>query len=486
VARRSSDNDDKTEHEKDVSTEATAAEDTENASTDTDPAKEAPGPEAREADTDETAEIAEDTDVTDGGAVDTRGHDPESPATEGETDGFDAHAETGADAESRTDTAPDTGTGTGKTDLEDAVEVEAQSEPETNAEQAPPADIAREAQATPPTTVVEKRGPGFVPLVLGGIVAAGLGYFASVAELIPGLGDPGPSPELQTALDQQADALAALRAELAALGESQTPSVDLGPVTDEIATLSSQIDETAAAITALADRVVTLEERPVFSGEVTADAAEASEAVAALEERMRQREEAAAARAAEAEAAAQAARDAAAQAQAEAEAAAARAQAEAALNALRLSVTRGEPFADPLQAVAAVTEVPDALNAAADSGVPSLEALQNRFPAAARAALPVALRETAGDSPVDRFGAFLRGQVGGRAVAPREGDDPDAILSRAQGAVTAGDLDAALAEIATLPEAAQAELADWTADARARSDVLSALETVTQALAGAN
>jgi hypothetical protein len=470
VARRSSDNDDKTEHEKDVSTEATAAEDTENASTDTDPAKEAPGPEAREADTDETAEIAEDTDVTDGGAVDTRGHDPESPATEGETDGFDAHAETGADAESRTDTAPDTGTGTGtgKTDLEDAVEVEAQSEPETNAEQAPPADIAREAQATPPTTVVEKRGPGFVPLVLGGIVAAGLGYFASVAELIPGLGDPGPSPELQTALDQQADALAALRAELAALGESQTPSVDLGPVTDEIATLSSQIDETAAAITALADRVVTLEERPVFSGEVTADAAEASEAVAALEERMRQREEAVAARAAEAEAAA------------------ARAQAEAALNALRLSVTRGEPFADPLQAVAAVTEVPDALNAAADSGVPSLEALQNRFPAAARAALPVGLRETAGDSPVDRFGAFLRGQIGGRAVAPREGDDPDAILSRAQGAVTAGDLDAALAEIATLPEAAQAELADWTADARTRSDVLSALETVTQALAGAN
>jgi hypothetical protein len=64
---------------------------------------------------------------------------------------------------------------------------------------------------------------------------------------------------------------------------------------------------------------------------------------------------------------------------------------------LRLAIARGEPFADPLAAVAAVADVPEALSAAAETGVPSLEQIQDAFPAAARAALPVALRETAGD-----------------------------------------------------------------------------------------
>jgi hypothetical protein len=69
---------------------------------------------------------------------------------------------------------------------------------------------------------------------------------------------------------------------------------------------------------------------------------------------------------------------------------------------------------------------------------------------------------------------------------PREGDDPDAILSRVQAAVSSGDLETALAEISALPEGAQAEMADWIADAEARSAVTAALETVTDAVAGAN
>jgi hypothetical protein len=77
----------------------------------------------------------------------------------------------------------------------------------------------------------------------------------------------------------------------------------------------------------------------------------------------------------------------------------------------------------------------------------------------------VALRETAGDGAVDRLTAFVQGQIGGRAVAPREGDDPDAILSRVQAAVSSGDLDTALAEISALPEGARAEMAAWIADA---------------------
>jgi len=55
------------------------------------------------------------------------------------------------------------------------------------------------------------------------------------------------------------------------------------------------------------------------------------------------------------------------------------------------------------------------------------------------------------------------GQIGGRSVEPREGDDPDAILSRTEAAVTSGDLGAVLAEVSALPEGAQATMADWVA-----------------------
>jgi hypothetical protein len=504
VAKQSPDKDDKTDTDAEVSRDETTSEDAataenpEGKAPDGDEATTGDGPEAWDGDA-ATATTRDDTpDATAAPETDAEAKAAESEATpDYPWEPPSADSEPAAETRTDSDDAIDPAT-PGAPEAAETADPERTDEfvPEGQAARDMHDDEARETQnaperdtptAPPPQTVVERRGPGFVPLVLGGIVAAGLGYFASVAELVPGLGQPAPSPEVQAALDRQAETLASLEAQLASLAEAEAaPAADLGPVTDEIAGLAARIDETAAAIAGLSDRVVTLEERPVFSGDVTADAAEAAEAVAAMEEQIRQREEEAAARAAEAEAQAQAARDAAAAAQAEADAARARAEAEAALTALRLAVTRGAPFAEPLADVAEVAEIPEPLSAAAETGVPSLEDLQDRFPAAARAALPVALRETAGDSPVDRFAAFVQGQVGGRAVAPREGDSVDAILSRVQGAVTAGDLDAALAEIANLPEGAQAELARWTADAEARVEVLSALETVTQALDGVN
>jgi hypothetical protein len=340
--------------------------------------------------------------------------------------------------------------------------------------------------APPPERIVEKRGPGFVPLVIGGVVAAGIGYFASFSGLLPGAGGSDTNTEIESALAQQSEVLSALQEQVATLGTTEAPSVDLSPLTDEIAALGARIDETAGAIGALSERVGTLEERPVFTGDVTADAAEAAEAVAAMEEQMRAQEEEAARLAAEAEETARAAEEAIAAAEAEARAAMAAAEAEAALNELRLAVAEGLPFAEPLAAVAAVADVPEALSAAAESGVASLEDVQAAFPAAARAALPVALRESAGDSAVDRFTAFVQGQVGGRAVAPREGDNPDAVLSRAQAAVSDGDLETALSEISALPEGALGEMAGWIADAEARTAVVTALESVAAAVTGAN
>ncbi|MBF9061488.1 hypothetical protein HKCCSP123_20095, partial [Rhodobacterales bacterium HKCCSP123] len=162
----------------------------------------------------------------------------------------------------------------------------------------------------------------------------------------------------------------------------------------------------------------------------------------------------------------------------------ARAEAEAALNAVRVAFETGEPFATALDTLAAATEVPEALGAVAGAGVPTMEGLQTAFPPLARAALPLALQETAGEGMGDRLGAFVMGQIGGRSVEPREGDDPDAVLSRVEAAVRSGDLQAALTEITALPEGAQGVLAPWVADVEARAAAEDGLAALTAALTG--
>jgi hypothetical protein len=495
---------------------ATDAENVENALTG-DAGTEAPG---REEPSPEDSTTPETMDAPEARDADDIAHSEDSP--QGDAIDEPEDAELVADDPEQSETA--------EPDAEDT------PEPENTAEPAP-------AAAAPPVetrTIVEKTGPGFGPLVIGGVVAAAIGYLASVSGFLPGAGGTDNTAEIEAALASQSEILAGLQEQISALATApEPPGVDLSPVTEEISALGVRIDETAGAINAIGERVATLEERPIITGDVTADSAAVAEALAAMEAQMRAQVEEAERRAAEAvatgrtaeeaelaaeeagrtadeasraaeeaiaaaeaeAAAAQAEAEAAqaeaeaamaeaeaamAAAQAEAEAAMAAAEAEAALNELRLAIARGEPFADPLAAVAVVADVPEALSAAAETGVSSLEQIQDAFPAAARSALPVALRETAGDGAMDRLTAFVQGQIGGRAVVPREGDDPDAILSRVQAAVSSGDLETALAEISALPDGARAEMAGWIADAEARTAVMAALETVAGAVAGAN
>ena len=98
---------------------------------------------------------------------------------------------------------------------------------------------------------------------------------------------------------------------------------------------------------------------------------------------------------------------------------------------------------------------------AAETGVPSLATLQDSFAEAARAALEAALRADMGDSWTDRAMSFFRTQTGARSLTPREGSDPDAILSRAEAALAKGDLVTTLAELDSLPEVARTAMADW-------------------------
>ena len=83
-----------------------------------------------------------------------------------------------------------------------------------------------------------------------------------------------------------------------------------------------------------------------------------------------------------------------------------------------------------------------------------------------------------GDGVGERFGAFLRAQIGARSLEAREGTDPDAILSRAEASLGSGDVKTTLSEIASLPEAGQAAMAEWVTQAEARLSALDALDAL--------
>jgi hypothetical protein len=140
-------------------------------------------------------------------------------------------------------------------------------------------------------------------------------------------------------------------------------------------------------------------------------------------------------------------------------------EAKAALTRLQAALDSGAAYASILPLLG---DVPAVLTENAETGLPTLAALQDGFPAAARAALEAALRANMGESWTERATSFLRSQTGARSLTPREGSDPDAVLSRAEAVLGAGDIPAALTEISALPPEAQTALADWRALAEKR------------------
>ncbi|HCE72443.1 MAG TPA: hypothetical protein DET67_15170, partial [Ruegeria sp.] len=344
--------------------------------------------------------------------------------------------------------------------------------------------------ATPPETApqpapTETRRGGFAPALIGGIVAAVLGFLAGRADLIDPLLPPGLRASdgaeaiaaLQSKLDQQQAALSALKSDI---GKIEMPdisglsaqlgdlSAQLAPLATTAEDLSARTDSQAQALSALTARLSELEARPVAEGA-------SPEVVAAYEAELSRTREVLAAQRAEVEQMVADAQTLKATAAADAQRAANRGT----LAQLRGQLEAGAAYAEPLAALtAAGIDIPVALSGPAADGVASLAVLRDTFPPAARAALADLRQETRGTGLL----AFLERQTGARSVTPRAGDDPDAVLSRAEAAVTSGDLATALDLVAALPEAAQAALADWVAQASSRHQAIAAADALAQSL----
>ncbi|MBS0563563.1 MAG: hypothetical protein JSR87_03510 [Proteobacteria bacterium] len=328
---------------------------------------------------------------------------------------------------------------------------------EAPAEAIAPAESTDAAPSPPP----RRRSWWFPVAVLAGAVTAAAGFAGGVLlvqrypEILGLTGGAGVDQRLSD-LGKRLDDLAARQAQLAGQpGSAAAIEALRSQQTTALADLTAGQEALSHDLQSLSERIAKVESLPV--------AATGETAVQIATQTARAEENARAA-----QTAAQKLKDA-------ADATLHRAAVDTAMASLTAALDSGAALGPGLaQLTKAGVAVPEALAAQAQ-GVPTLAALRAAFPDAARDALAQSLAATAGTGLWARTVAFLRSQSGERSLTPRAGTDPDAVLSRAEAALKMDDLAAALDEIAALPPAGQARMAEWAGLARRRLEAKAAI-----------
>ena len=399
---------------------------------------------------------------------------------------------------------------------------EKRSKDDTLAESARAEDIAdaelvsdaladRPTETAPPPPVRRRGGGAFLGTVLGGILAAGAGF--GLARMVPGGWPVQGNSALEAQIKAQEDSLAGLKAQLSDLAARPVQdsteeiaalkselqkmiadSADSAAVVDPAPMIAEATGEIQASIAALDGRLTEIEKRPVGG----AGAGVSSAAIAAYDRQLQDLRAQIAAQngqgsdiaarieavAADAKAQLAAAAQDAERLKAEAEAAVQTATTGAAMGRIRAAIEAGGSYAGAVADLTALgMQIPPDIAGLAETGVPTLTELQRSFPAVARDALSAALRAQTPTGWRDRLTAFLRTQTGARSLSPRDGTDPDAVLSRAEGLLADGDIAATLAELGTLPAAAKDVLAPWVTEAESRQKAVAALSALSAAAA---
>ena len=415
----------------------------------------------------EASSAAEETPETSADAVD------RSAQPSGETDDAAALHETPEEApanggEAETGTPPDAG------DTGEAPGEHAPGEPSATPTMASVGAGDREAAA--PASDAAGTGhsrPGVLPLLAAGVVAAALGFAAArLAEpggwLFPDEGVADLRTEVSERLDQQAESLNDVQERLDAVESA----ADAGDANEAVQALRESLNEAAQRLDSLGqtqeelmDRVASLESANGTSPSPGVPR-ELRDRIAALEDKLAQHGETLDRLTSEAAEQEESARQ-----------SARAALRRAALTRVQTALESGAPFASALKDLEDTgVDIPEALSRAAQEGVVPQNVLQERFPSVAREALSASRRAMAEAGETGGLIGLLRAQLGMRSLEPREGDDPDAILSRAEAAVRDGRLNDALAEIEALPEPGRAALSEWAGQATRRLEAVNAAE----------
>ena len=398
-----------------------------------------------------------------------------------------------------------------KRSKDDTLAESARAEDIADAELVSDALADRPTETAPPPPVRRRGGGAFLGTVLGGILAAGAGF--GLARMVPGGWPVQGNSALEAQIKAQEDSLAGLKAQLSDLAARPVQdsteeiaalkselqkmiadSADSAAVVDPAPMIAEATGEIQASIAALDGRLTEIEKRPVGG----AGAGVSSAAIAAYDRQLQDLRAQIAAQngqgsdiaaqieavAADAKAQLAAAAQDAERLKAEAEAAVQTATTGAAMGRIRAAIEAGGPYAGAVADLTALgMQIPPDIAGLAETGVPTLTELQRSFPAVARDALSAALRAQTATGWGDRLTAFLRTQTGARSLSPRDGTDPDAVLSRAEGLLADGDIAATLAELGTLPAAAKDVLAPWVTEAESRQKAIAALSALSAAAA---
>ncbi|SLN62921.1 hypothetical protein ROA7450_03279 [Roseovarius albus] len=325
--------------------------------------------------------------------------------------------------------------------------------------------VLSEASAPEPVSVGEPpenepRKSGFFPAVFGGVIAAGIGFAASLY-LFP---DWGRSDQVADDRVPQLEALIAKHSE--AIDALQKKGADT--VMPDLSGLQTAHDELGASVSGLVKRLEQVETNLEGLASLASGSGADADALMALQDQMTQQRTEIEAMLGQAQGM-----------EAEAKLAAQR----AALGQIQIAMDTGAAFSTPVSELSAAgVAVPKDLSQFSGDGVKSLAELQESFPELAREALRIA-RSTAGeDNGSKGVGALLRSALGARSLEPQEGDSADAVLSRAEAALREERLHDVLSELQALPEPALVILTDWSGDVAQRLAAISALQTLNENL----
>ena len=369
-----------------------------------------------------------------------------------------------------------------------------------------PDPVKEAAQADPEPASTAPRSPSRLPVFAAGLigavvalVAAGLLQYAGI------LGAPRTSGAVGPASANVEADISSLRSEIAALKETPGNATGVDPakvdelssaldqVRTDVASLQKAVESGAAGDTAgleaLRTRIEEIDTR--LASQAEQSEAPATEEIAALNERIAA-VEAQAKSADEANSAIDGRLGAFQQSldslssKVEAQAGQPKIALAIASSALKSAIERGVPFQSEIETFAAIApqsppEIAD-LRSYAENGVATQAELVAETDAAANAMIAAAAPPRKDAGIVERLLTSAKSLVSVRPIGAVEGDGVPEIVARMEVALQAGDLEKALAEYDTLPEAAKAAGAPFADRIRARMQVEKLAD---QAVAGA-
>ena len=149
---------------------------------------------------------------------------------------------------------------------------------------------------------------------------------------------------------------------------------------------------------------------------------------------------------------------------------------------IQKSTIYGTPYKTSLDNIELILglKAPDILRNLAETGIPTMKNLTESFPEFSRLALSA--DRNVKETENFKLLTFLKSQLQARSTIPRQGSDPDAVLSRSEAFLKSNDLEKSLFELTQLDGIASKVMEPWRISAENRIESLLAVEQLVKSI----